>query len=163
MACSRALTGSMKLNAEFPDLAEQIERRIRNNLGTFSSPVYNHIGDPHDKWGADSGSNRLLVALRGGITYSQPTGFWKDIIDREQRSRAKHPTTPAAAAPAPPPAAAPPPPTAGAAMPPGWYYVPSAGPDGLPTKALTCASCRQNAGPSRPLALVLNAVRSFIV
>ena len=118
--------------------AADISYRIRRNLGTFSVPKYNHIGDPHDKYGDAKPANRFVMTRRDGISHAQPTELWKQVIDREHRYN-----PPAAAPPPPPPLPAPAAtPTAAASaptapMPPGWYYVPSLTPDGQMALALT--------------------------
>ena len=111
------------------ELANDINRRIRRNLGVFAAPTYNHIGDPYDKHGQAEYSNRMMPAHREGLRYAQPTDFWKQAIDHERRA------TPQAAAPqAAAPQAAPPP---AGVCPPGWYYVPSVGANGQAEPALT--------------------------
>ena len=116
------------------ELAADIDRRIRRNLGTFGVPIYNHTGDPHDKFGKYSAANRLTPSTRDGISYSQPAGLWKEVVFHERRAAAaataSAPAAVAAAAAAPAPAPAP------AVLPPGWYYVPSVGAGGEAVPAL---------------------------
>ena len=122
--------------------AADLSLRIMKNIGTFSPPLYNHIGDPHDKWGADkfANSNRMMLARREGLSYSQPAGFFREMIDHERRSiaasvaaTASPPASPPAPPTAPPSAATPP----GTPMPPGWYYVPSVDATGAPATVLS--------------------------
>ena len=125
--------------------AADISLRIRRNLGVFAVPAYNHVGDPHDKWGDLASSNRMMLAPRDGISFAQPTEMWKQVIHHEQRGAAAK----GGASPFPPPpplatgaASEPPPasaakPAAGSHMPPGWYYVPTLGGDGELKNALT--------------------------
>ena len=122
------------------DLAKDIERNIRRNLGVFSSPAFNHVGDPHDKH-----STRPTLTTRAGLSRNPSSNFWRESIEKEGRGpRPKRlvpegyaagagnlhlPPQPQSAA---PPAAA----ATDACMPPGYYMVPSLLADGSTTYAL---------------------------
>ena len=114
------------------ELAADINYRIKKNQGLFTVPVYNHNGDPHDKYGKHASWNRMMLSRRDGVAFSQPTELWKEVVQHEKRYQASAAAPPAAA-----PAAAAPAPAPPGAMPPGWYYVPSLGLNGQPTQALT--------------------------
>ena len=114
--------------------AADLNAHICRNLGVFSPPAFNHEGDPHDKFTRGVTPNRLMPSHREGIQHAQPSALWKEVIDHEQRQMPGKTT--AAPAPSPPPAVAPPP-SVNTIMQPGWYYVPSLGPNGESTPALT--------------------------
>ena len=109
------------------ELAKDIERNIRRNLGVFSSPAFNHVGDPHDKH-----STRPTLTTRVGLSRNPSSNFWRESIEKEGRGpRLQRPAPvgygvgnphlpPQPQSVAPPAAESP-----GAYMPPGYYMVPS--------------------------------------
>ena len=138
------------------ELAQDIERNIRRNLGVFSAPKFNHSGDPYDKH-----ATRPTIVTRAGLSRNPSSGYWRQRIEKEARG-ARAPTAPpgyaggavklarstmsVGGAPPPPsefvpgatataaaPATSPP----KSVMPPGYYMVPTVQADGSTTYALS--------------------------
>lgn len=140
------------------ELAQDIERNIRRNLGVFSAPKFNHSGDPYDKH-----ATRPTIVTRAGLSRNPSSGYWRQRIEKEARG-ARAPTAPpgyaggavksvrsttsvGGAPPPPAPSEFVPGATATAAapatsppksvMPPGYYMVPTVQADGSTTYALS--------------------------
>ena len=135
------------------DMRTAIERNIKRNQGVFAVPRYLFQGDPHDKYGSDCRANVMLRARRDGLSTSQPTGWWRQTIQQEQRGAHAGFTT-NTSAPASAPAPAPPLPTAAAAAASvggQWAYyaagVTPKGPGGAP--ALVYLPCWMPTPPAR--------------
>lgn len=117
------------------ELAHDINRRIRRNLGTFQVPKFNCVGDPFDKHNV-----RPVLSKRAGLQNAPAAEYWKQGIYHESAVYAR--PTAAVTAPGPSAAAAPALPASanaqpGAATPtplvlnpPGWYWMPTVGPQG---------------------------------
>ena len=117
------------------ELAFDIERRVRRNLGVFEVPKFNCVGDPFDK-----PNHRPLISKRVGLAQASVSEYWKQAIQHESRvyggvAAAPAPaaaaddnmtttsaiTAAAAAAPAAPS------PQPLVINPPGWYWLPTNG------------------------------------